>query len=79
MTYEEIKEKYPPKSFGEVKVKGSIEKIDNKKYTDDNWRCTGWEVYLEHSCGEWVIGDKDNAKHMAECLLLAVKYIEDNS
>lgn len=37
----------------------------------------GWQIYLPHSCDEWVIGNPEEAKRLADDILRAVQYCEE--
>ena len=68
MSYDEIEKRYPSKKFGEVNVKMDYD------YNFDENICTptGWEIYLLHSCDEWVIGNTERAREMAKNLQEAI-------
>jgi hypothetical protein len=38
----------------------------------------GWEIYLNHSCDEWVIGNLEDAREFNSNLIAAIKYCENN-
>lgn len=38
----------------------------------------GWEIYLGHSCDEWVIGSPNDAEEMSNNLLEAIAYARKN-
>lgn len=48
--------------------------VFEERHCKDN----GWEIYLEHSCDEWVIGGVEIAKKMKEYLEQAIAYCEKN-
>lgn len=84
MNNEQFKLKYDTTEhvFGYVNVKriGSPTKI-----LDDQGRTNGWdydnliptfEVYLDHSCDEWIIGGENDAQEMIGDLQKALEYIK---
>ena len=81
MKYSEHGIKYPSKEFGEVNVKRECKynwddyKNDGSHEVEDQ----GWEIYLQHSCDEWVIGGVGDAKTMKENLEKAIEYCETNN
>ena len=83
MNYKEFRKNYPIKEFGEVRVKRNFTyPLSGEK---DKWGNDlkdyygqvidkGWEIYLEHSCDEWVIGDVKTAEEFSKNLLEAIDY-----
>ena len=82
MKQKELKEKYPDKEFGVVNVKRDYRTVGEWDYSRD-WEereveDIGWEVYLNHSCDEWIIGDLDEAKEFRKNLEEAIDYCQSN-
>lgn len=89
MNHTTFEEKYPSKTFGEVEVRrtceypytGKVDKWDNKErdYSDQaQVTDTGWEIYLNHSCDEWVIGGVEAAGKFHKDLAEALEYCHKN-
>lgn len=82
MKLKELQEKYRSANFGEVNVRRCYEVVD--KRLSVNWHdprtevedlgC--WEVYLDHSCGDWIIGTVEAARKMSDDLREAANYCE---
>lgn len=80
--FDEIRKQHPGAKFGEgydavtvtrkVIVDYNIEDHNNPK----RYRDGGWEIYLEHSCDEWIIGDAEEAKEMVVNIQCAIEYCE---
>lgn len=89
MKLNEFLEKYPDMSFGQVNVKRLCEDVPGQEevpfYTSDYYSYMNtdvivlnkFEIYLEHSCDEWVIGDINEAKLFFKDLFNAIAYIEE--
>jgi len=68
-------EKYPDAKFGIVNVRRAYAWDDDE---DVGMVDEGWELFLYHSCDEWVIGNLQDGKQFAKNLEQAIKYIESN-
>lgn len=90
MKSQEIKEKYPDRSFGEILITRIFEYpiLDGVK---DSWGCPvrnysknievedqGWRTYLGHSCDEWVIGNLESAIEFRDNLSEAIEFMHQN-
>ena len=82
MTLKEFKAKYPEKIFEQVLVRRKcewippyvgLEDIQTVQVADE-----GWEIYLDHSCGDWVIGNLSDALTFSENLMAAIQYCKSN-
>lgn len=91
MKLKELLVKYPSKEFGEVCVRMEhtldYSVNDGLSYKSDKVtpiaelevsEVKDWEFYLNHSCGDWDIGDKDKAEEMIENLKEAIAYVLAN-
>lgn len=71
MTYNEFKIKYPDKEFGIVNIQRNYKYGDwHKRQVEDK----GWELFLNHSCDEWVIGNIEEGHQMIKDLQQAIEY-----
>ena len=77
MTYKELLIKYPSKTFGSINVERQWEggSYDEAEQIADE----GWEIFLGHSCGEWVIGTVEDAEQFQKDLVEAIKYCKENN
>ena len=77
MTKTELNIAYPSFSCGEVNVRRKLEYINYKYGLTDNEllvKDLGWEIYLDHQCDDWIIGNIESAQKMRDDLELAFKY-----
>ena len=79
--YKEFRLKFPNKQFGDVNVKRNCcLGFDENKLTSYDVPVIdkGWEIYLEHQCDEWVIGEVEDARLMIKNLNDAINYISSS-
>lgn len=82
MLLNEFLRKYPKKSFGSVNVKrdykfGSYvpwESEENQPVIDE-----GWQIYLNHSCDEWIIGNLKETEKFFQELKEAIEFCKENN
>lgn len=90
MTYKELKIKYPDKEIGEINIKRghdyplidekNTETWSNRNYSENAQMIDkGWEIFLNHSCDEWVIGTVEDAEQFQKDLAEAISYCKTNN
>lgn len=73
MTYKQLKEKYPNHRISEDMFIRINYEIKGEDYLPINW-----ELALDQSCDEWVIGSLADAKRFEYNLKIAMSFIDNN-
>ena len=79
MKQKELLEKYPNKTFGMINIRRDCDLVNrwdnNIPFKEMEVTDSGWEIYLEHSCDEWIIGGLEDAKKFKNDLEEALEYL----
>lgn len=74
----DLQKKYPSKTFGIVNIRRAVDYKRNNYWEVIGMSDDGWEIYLEHSCDEWIIGNLTSAEDMISNLQDAITYCKEN-
>jgi len=75
---EDIREKYPSQTFGEVTVERKIEWDFDRKHPMP-FDSGKWRIFLPHQCDEWEIEGIDEAEKLAEDIRRGIEYLKKMS